>query len=183
MNVPINGDATVEPNETFVVNLSSPVGVSVTDAQGVGTILNDEGGAPPTVVTGVASSITTTGATLNGTANPNGFATNANFEYGLTAGYGSTTPVQAMGSGSSAVAIGGGAITGLTCNTLYHFRAVATNTNGTTNGSDATFTTSACPPPTVVTGAATAIGADKRDAERDREPERLRRRPPASSTG
>ena len=43
--------------------------------------------------------------------------------------------------------IGGGTITGLACNTLYHFRAVATNANGTTNGSDATFTTSACPTP------------------------------------
>src|SRR2546428_7801616 len=114
---------------------------------------------PPTVVTAGASAIGAFGATLNGTANPNTAATTAQFEYGLTAAYGSTTPVQTMGSGNAALAIGGGSLTGLACNTLYHFRAVATNPNGTTNGSDATFTTAVCPPPTVVTGAASAIGA------------------------
>ena len=40
------------------------------------------------------------------------------------------------------VAIGNGAIVGLACNTLYRFRAVATNAVGTAIGSDATFTTS-----------------------------------------
>ena len=34
---------------------------------------------------------------------------------------------QDLGSGTAPTAIGGGAITGLTCNTLYHFRAVGTN--------------------------------------------------------
>src|SRR5439155_602899 len=106
--------------------------------------------APPTVVTGAASGIGAFGATLNGTANPNGTSTNANFEYGLTTGYGSTTSSQPLGSGNVAVAIGGGAITGLACNTPYHFRAVATNTGGTTNGSDATFTTGACAPTRVI---------------------------------
>jgi DNA-binding beta-propeller fold protein YncE len=36
-------------------------------------------------------------------------------------------------------------ISGLTCGTVYHFRAFATDANGTTYGNDATFTTSACP--------------------------------------
>jgi len=110
------------------------------------------------VVTGPASGIGAFAATLNGTANPQTTATTARFEYGLTMGYGSATPVQTMGSGNAALAIGGGSLTGLACKTLYHFRATATNASGTTNGSDATFTTSACPP-TVVTGAASAIGA------------------------
>ncbi|MEI7718880.1 MAG: prepilin-type N-terminal cleavage/methylation domain-containing protein [archaeon] len=35
-------------------------------------------------------------------------------------------------------------ITSLTCNTLYHVRAYATNSVGTSYGSDVTFTTSAC---------------------------------------
>src|SRR6185436_15578199 len=109
---------------------------------------------PPEVVTGAASAIGSFGATLSGTANPITTATNAQFQYGTTIGYGSTTPVVALGSGNVPVAIGNGTITGLACNTLYHFRATATNAQGTTNGSDATFTTSACPPPDVVTGAA-----------------------------
>lgn len=100
---------------------------------------------PPTVTTGAASSITQTGASLNGTVNPNGAATNGWFEYGTTSSYGTaTSPQQSMGSGSGAVALGPKAITGLTCGTPYHFRAVASNSGGTTNGLDQTFTTSVC---------------------------------------
>jgi hypothetical protein len=112
---------------------------------------------PPTVVTGAATSVSQTSATLTGTANPNGASTTANFEYGLTIGYGSTTPPQSIGSATGAVAIGGGGVAGLACGSLYHFRATATNAGGTSVGSDATFTTAACPPPTVVTGIATGI--------------------------
>ena len=112
----------------------------------------------PIAITEAASSVTGTTATLNGTANPNGFATNARFEYGLTTSYGGTTPLQAMGAGGSAASIGSGAIAGLTCGATYHFRATATSVNGTTTGSDSTFTTPACPLPTAVTGAAAGIG-------------------------
>ena len=38
INVPINGDVSAEPNETFFVNLSNAIGAAVSDAQGVGTI-------------------------------------------------------------------------------------------------------------------------------------------------
>ena len=40
----VNGDLTVEGNETFFVNVSSVVrtGVTVTDGQGQGNILNDD---------------------------------------------------------------------------------------------------------------------------------------------
>src|SRR5439155_17779504 len=97
-------------------------------------------GPTPALVIGAASAIGAFGATLNGTANPNGSSTNAKFEYGLTTGYGSTTSSQPLGSGNVAVAIGGGAITGLACNTPYHFRAEDGRAWGTENGSDATFT-------------------------------------------
>jgi glucose/arabinose dehydrogenase len=40
--VTINGDTTVEPNETFFVNLSNPVNATISDGQGVGTITNDD---------------------------------------------------------------------------------------------------------------------------------------------
>ena len=91
------------------------------------------------MTTGFPTNFTATGATLNGTANPNGNATTAWFEYGATLAYGSTTPVQALGAGSVAQPIGGGTISGLTCDTVYHFRARATNANGTGTGSDQTF--------------------------------------------
>src|SRR5207253_2156490 len=97
-----------------------------------------------------------TGATLNGTVNPNGSTTTARFEYGLAIAYGSMTPVQAMGSGTIALPIGGGAITGLTCNTIGRASWRATNLGGARTGADATFRTSACQP-TGVQGSAPAI--------------------------
>lgn len=38
----IKGDTVVEPNETFFVNLSSPNGATISRAQGIGTIVNDD---------------------------------------------------------------------------------------------------------------------------------------------
>jgi serine protease len=41
--VTINGDGAVEANETFLVNLSAPVGAILADGQAIGTIINDDG--------------------------------------------------------------------------------------------------------------------------------------------
>lgn len=43
VNVTLNGDTTIEPNETFYMNLSSPSNANIVDNQGVGSILNDDG--------------------------------------------------------------------------------------------------------------------------------------------
>jgi hypothetical protein len=42
VSVTINGDTTPELDETFEVNLSNPVGKTITDGQGIGTITNDD---------------------------------------------------------------------------------------------------------------------------------------------
>ncbi len=42
-NVPVTGDGTVEPGETFMVNLTSPSGATIADGQGIGAIRNDDG--------------------------------------------------------------------------------------------------------------------------------------------
>ncbi|MCX6252057.1 MAG: T9SS type A sorting domain-containing protein [Bacteroidetes bacterium] len=113
--------------------------------------------APPTVTTTAATPIGTTTATLNGTVNANGTNSTVTFQYGLTVAYGSTVagvPATATGSSNTTETA---AIIGLAQNTLYHFRAVAVNTGGTTYGNDMTFTTLALP--TVVTTAASAIAA------------------------
>ena len=47
ISVPINGDTSVEPDETFFVNLSRADGATITDAQGVGTITNDDAASLP----------------------------------------------------------------------------------------------------------------------------------------
>jgi len=109
----------------------------------------------PSVNTDAATSVTTNSATLNGTVNPNGASTTYYFEYGTTTSYGLTTTVTEAGSGTSAVS-GNVGISGLGLNITYHFRLVATNSVGTTNGSDQTFTTNALVP-SVSTGSATSL--------------------------
>ena len=47
LSVILNGDTTGEPNETFFVNLTSPTNATISDAQAVGTIQNDD---TPTLV-------------------------------------------------------------------------------------------------------------------------------------
>src|SRR5437763_12074781 len=96
----------------------------------------------PTVKTEAASSLATTSATLNGVVNPNGSeVTECKFEYGTTASYSKTAAcTPAPGSGTSNVAVSA-AISGLSEGTEYHFRIVATNAGGTSEGADERFKT------------------------------------------
>jgi hypothetical protein len=94
----------------------------------------------PSVETKPATNITETGATLNGVVNPNGAATKYYFEYGTTTGYGKKTAEVSAGSGTKTLEESA-AITGLTINTTYHFRIVATSTNGTSDGADSPINT------------------------------------------
>ncbi len=96
----------------------------------------------PTATTGSATNITSSSATLNGIVNPNGLATGAFFQWGTSTSFGNTTPSQVLGSGTSNVNVPTN-LTGLSSNTAYYFRIVATNSaGGTTFGATLTFTTS-----------------------------------------
>jgi phosphodiesterase/alkaline phosphatase D-like protein len=95
----------------------------------------------PTATTGAATAVGSTGATLNGTVNANGDSTTVTFEYGTTVAYGTTvTADQSPVTGSSDTAVSV-ALTGLTSNTVYHYRVVGQNSSGTTYGEDTTFAT------------------------------------------
>ncbi|MHC5077132.1 MAG: CFI-box-CTERM domain-containing protein, partial [Planctomycetota bacterium] len=96
----------------------------------------------PTITMGLASSVTSNSATMNGTVNPNNASTNYYFEYGTDISYGSTTESKDAGSGISAVSVNADII-GLDANTNYHFRIVATNSAGTSYGEDQIFKTDA----------------------------------------
>jgi sugar lactone lactonase YvrE len=94
------------------------------------------------VASGVgAGSITATGATLTGTVDPQGGAAMWRFEFGPTAAYGTHTPAAGTGPsvGAQPVSV---PITGLTPNTTYHYRLVATTPAGSSETPDGTFTTS-----------------------------------------
>ena len=111
--------------------------------------------AAPVAVTGSATSVTVTSATLNGTVDPNSRATSWYFEYGTSTSYGSKTAAKSAGAGTSTVNVSA-PVSGLTRGRLYHYRLVATSDAGTSRGADQTFSTSTAP--TVVTGSATSIG-------------------------
>lgn len=110
--------------------------------------------SPPSAVTGTASQITATTATVAGTVNPSGQATTYDFQYGPTTNYGSQTATTSAGSGTTATAEKA-TLTGLVSNSTYHFRIVATSPSGTSVGTDATFTTAKAPP--VVTTVAPSL--------------------------
>ncbi len=92
-------------------------------------------------ITGAASGITLTGATVGGTVNTNGLTATVQFEYGLTTSYGSVrnaTPSPLACVTDTAV---GATLSGLSLNTTYHYRVKTTTAEGVKVGADATFTT------------------------------------------
>lgn len=91
----------------------------------------------PRAITDPASGITTTSASLNGRVYANGRDTDYYFQYGTTNGYGTNTPTDTV-SADTAVLVN---VSGLNEDTTYHYRLVATNSQGTSYGSDQTFQT------------------------------------------
>lgn len=55
-SVLVNGDTVIEPNETFLVNVTNVTGATVADGQGQGTITNDDAAANPSVSVSVTPS-------------------------------------------------------------------------------------------------------------------------------
>src|SRR6478672_6764163 len=113
---------------------------------------------PPVLTTNPATLVASFSATLNGSVNPHGLTTTVSFQYGTTIAYGSTTPMQTQ-TGNTYRNIAAN-ISGLSANTLYHFRIAATNSAGTRFGSDRTFTTlRVTGPPVATTNPATFIAS------------------------
>jgi CSLREA domain-containing protein len=110
--------------------------------------------APPSVggVTGAGK--TTSTATVTASINPNLKDTKVTVDYGPTIGYGSATPTQDLGAGNSPAPFTA-TLTGVTPNTTYHARVVATNGDGTTTSGDITFTTPPAVSASVVSASAT----------------------------
>ncbi|MEQ1920898.1 MAG: LamG-like jellyroll fold domain-containing protein [Pyrinomonadaceae bacterium] len=108
---------------------------------------------PPSVTTTAATSITSSGALLNGTGNPNLAQTNGWFRISATDPgtcndtFGTRVPASGgtdLGSGSAAVPYSQSA-TGLTAGVTYYFCAIADSASGTGFGSVLQFTTTATP--------------------------------------
>jgi len=101
----------------------------------------------PTVTTQAVSSIATTTATGNGTITDDGGETPS--AWGVCVAETENPDINDdvfAGSGAGEEAAFTASITGLTPGTLYHARAYATNSEGTSYGGDVTFTTKPNPP-------------------------------------
>lgn len=108
----------------------------------IGNYANGVLAGAPDAITGSATGVTTTTATLLGQVDPNRADTDYYFEYGTTTGYGTKVPPTEdgeAGSGDTAVSVEAG-LTGLTPGTTYHYRLVAKNFAGEDQGEDKTFT-------------------------------------------
>lgn len=94
----------------------------------------------PTVTTGAAANITPSTASLLGKVTPNEAQTTYLFQFGPTTLYGFSSPISVAGAGRTAVTVRAD-IAGLAPATIYHYRLVARNRNGTVNGVDRVFKT------------------------------------------
>ncbi|HTB50105.1 MAG TPA: NHL repeat-containing protein [Solirubrobacteraceae bacterium] len=98
---------------------------------------------PPTVGEEFVSEVAGSDATLHALVNPGGGETTYHFDYGTSTAYGLSTPESAtVGNDHSEHQVSVG-IQGLSPDTTYHYRIVATNSSapGGVPGSDQTFTT------------------------------------------
>lgn len=124
-----SGDLYVADNETKLVSVYTSVVV-------------------PDLVTGSVSDQTEGAVTLNGLVKPDETSvTSCEFEYGTEAGvYTNTMPCSRTTpfSGEGSVPVSA-ELTGLKPRTVYHYRLVASNVNGSNQGEDKQFATSAHP--------------------------------------
>jgi hypothetical protein len=108
---------------------------------------------PPGAAALGASSLTQTSATLNASVNPHGGeVSDCHFDYGISSAYGASAQCMPMpGNGTSPVEVAA-PLSGLSPNTIYHFRIVASNRGGSRVGADGTFTTPPDPPSVTALG-------------------------------
>ncbi|HEY5045165.1 MAG TPA: NHL repeat-containing protein [Solirubrobacteraceae bacterium] len=147
----------LQPNKTYHYQLiaSNPNGTAKGGDQTLTTLA-----ARPSVHGQSSSSVTLTGATVTAQINPNNQDTRYFFQYGTDITY-SLGSIPASPGEDIGTEFGDQSkeakLSGLQPNTLYHYRAVAVNATGTTEGVDHTFTTLPNGP-SVTTGAASGVG-------------------------
>lgn len=115
-------------------------------------------GEAPSCLTQAATNISTNGATLNGTVNPNHLSTVVTFEYGINTSYGSNVTATQSPMTGNAILNANAAITGLMPGTIYHFRIKTVNSIGTVYGEDLTFTTTGIAPAAITYDATNVTG-------------------------
>jgi hypothetical protein len=100
---------------------------------------------PVDVTTLAATDVTSSGATLHGSANPGGASTKVHFEFGPTTAYGSSTNARLLGAGVVPASFDA-TLTSLDEGATLHFRAVAQSDFVTVDGADLTLDVVNLPP-------------------------------------
>jgi alpha-tubulin suppressor-like RCC1 family protein len=134
----------LSPNTAYHFRLAAGNNVGVTYGSDQSFITNSGNDATPSVHTEEATSVASNAAMLNATINPNGLTTTVYFEWGTDTSYGNCTPTRSIGSGAAILAVSS-YISELNSNTTYHFRIVASNSAGTSNGNDRTWVSASTP--------------------------------------
>lgn len=143
-------------SHSFVVKALSADGQST--ERTVAYEVKAAGALPASVVTGKASNIGTTSATLHATVDPNGrTVSSCRFEYGPTEKYGSSVACAKLpGAGTSAVEVSA-TLSSLKAARTYHFRITASNGTLPSKGEDESFETASLRAPSAQTGEATGV--------------------------
>jgi hypothetical protein len=135
----------LEPGMTYNFLLVATYGVGKTSVSGATQkMFTTHAVTAPTATTLTAEGLKETEATLKGTVNPGGEATEYFFEYGTGAGYGQTTEKAAVSASAGNQGVSA-TLKGLTPGTEYHFRLVAKNNQGPAEGLDHSFKTTSPP--------------------------------------
>ncbi len=152
IRVTITGDATIEPDETILVNLSNATNAALPDHQGVGTIINDDGPLAPKPGNLTATATGNTTITLTWVDHPND---EEGYRLERKPNSGSYVEIATVGSNVNSFND-----TGLNAGTTYVYRVRAFK--GVLNSdytNEASATTTAVPPAAPSQLTATATGA------------------------
>jgi hypothetical protein len=142
--IPVSAELSdLQPEKMYYFRLvaSNQSGTATGEVSSFKTLKENTG--PPSATTKAATNVTAYTATLNGSVNPNGTQSFAEFEYGLTTAYGnystiSTNPL----NGDQPIEVSSD-LSGLISGETYHFRITGYRQGFTdvTYGADMTFTT------------------------------------------
>jgi hypothetical protein len=130
--------ATANGSHTLKAVAKDAAGNSTTSA-GVSVTVNNTAAPAPTISAVAAAQVQSNTATITWTTN---VAADSQVDYGTTASYGLSSPLDA-----SLVTSHSEPLSGLTASTTYHFRVKSKNSSGSlATSADFTFTTAATPP-------------------------------------
>ena len=111
---------------------------------------------PPSVSTGGAEGVSQLSASIAGSVNTQGLATISQFEFGTAPYAGTMTPATVTSSSGTTLALSTAFDNDLQPGTTYYYRVVASNQDGTSYGTEQSFTTGSFPA-AVAPSAATAL--------------------------